>query len=261
MKKGEFVNTLRNALSVARLRVMVRKIWLRITNQRGPLPPEENLRWIRAHCRDFSTVAESNSPGLWREAQEWAEMMEKRAEAILADAPAALGGGGVYPYLYFLTRWLRPRCIVETGVAAGYSSCAFLSALQKNGTGRLLSSDFPYFRLKDPERFIGILVDDELKDRWTLYTDGDETNLPLIVKNVEHIDLFHYDSEKRYSGRRMALSIVAPKLSSQSIVVMDDIQDNSFFHDYVQNIENDWNVFEFQGKYVGLIWNRSDPAV
>ena len=35
---------------------------------------------------------------------------------------------------------------------------------------------------------------------------------------------------------------------------MDDIQDNSFFYDYVEETKPDsWYVFEFEGKYVGMI--------
>tara|TARA_B100001989_G_C24234983_1_gene314440 strand:+ start:346 stop:477 length:132 start_codon:yes stop_codon:yes gene_type:complete len=35
---------------------------------------------------------------------------------------------------------------------------------------------------------------------------------------------------------------------------MDDIQNNSFFHDYIKenNISN-WKVFKFHGKYLGII--------
>ncbi len=35
---------------------------------------------------------------------------------------------------------------------------------------------------------------------------------------------------------------------------MDDIQDNSFFYDFIRekNITN-WKVFEFQSKYLGII--------
>ena len=70
-----------------------------------------------------------------------------------------LGGGADYPLLYFLTRYLNPENVLETGVAAGFSSYAILSALQKNRKGTLYSSDFPYLRIKNPERYIGIVVE------------------------------------------------------------------------------------------------------
>ncbi len=50
--------------------------------------------------------------------------------------------------------------VIETGVAAGVSTNAMLSALQINGAGNLLSLDIT---LK-----VGELVDDKLKTRWKL---------------------------------------------------------------------------------------------
>ena len=95
-----------------------------------------------------------------------------------------LGGGGNSPLLYFLVRSMRPRIVVETGVAAGFSSSAILTALKENGEGILYSSDFPYFRIKNPEKYIGLLVDEELKGNWTCLKQGDRFNLPEIF--VEH---------------------------------------------------------------------------
>lgn len=166
-----------------------------------------------------------------------------------------LGGGGYVPALYFITRYMRPDCIVETGVSAGYSSSAFLSAIKVNGMGRLYSSDFPHFRLLNPEQYIGVLVEEELKDNWDLFIDGDQANIPRILEQIDHhIDLFHYDSDKTYSGRKFAMTAVEQKLCPSSLILMDDIQDNSFFHDYVEDKGcPTCRIYEFEGKYVGLI--------
>ena len=78
----------------------------------------------------------------------------------------------------------------------------------KNNAGYLYSSDFPYFRLAHPERYIGLLVQgNSLKIRWDLDIRGDSVALPEIADNLNHtaIDLFHYDSDKSYSGRDFAL--------------------------------------------------------
>ena len=165
-----------------------------------------------------------------------------------------LGGGADYPLLYFLTRYLRPENVLETGVAAGFSSYAILSALQKNGKGKLYSSDFPYFRLKDPEKYIGIVVEKSLRKNWNLFIEGDENNLPKILKTVKKIDIFSYDSDKTYSGRSKTLTKVSKFLTENSVIIMDDIQDNSFFYDYIKenNISN-WKVFEFNNKFLGII--------
>jgi len=121
--------------------------------------------------------AKSISPELWSEAAAFAENLRKKGATKLAVLPVKLGGGGRYDLLYFLTRFLRPRVVVETGVAAGYSTQAILKAIQVNGSGCLYSSDFPYFRLDQPEQYIGILVDDDLKANWELFIQGDAKNL------------------------------------------------------------------------------------
>jgi predicted O-methyltransferase YrrM len=158
--------------------------------------------------------------------------------------------------LYFLMRLRRPECVVETGVAAGYSSQVFLSAMESNGRGHLFSSDFPYYYLKDPEQYIGLLVEKQLFWRWDLLLEGDEANLPTIMSRVSKVDIFHFDSDKSYSGRVFALAQVTPKMADGGLIVIDDIQDNSHCFDYLKdnNILN-FSVFEFLGKYVCLIGN------
>ena len=150
-------------------------------------------------------------------------------------------------------RSLRPRTVVETGVAAGYSSTAVLSGLRANGAGKLFSSDFPYFRLERPERFVGVLVDPELREGWTLFLDGDRRNLPRIRAAIDHVDLLHYDSDKSRAGRSMAMRALAGALSNRSILVMDDIQDNLYFRDFALAQTRPWRVFASTSKYVGLI--------
>jgi predicted O-methyltransferase YrrM len=241
--------------------VMLKKISKRLMDEKGYHSKNENLNWIKSHCSDFKELAVGLDVELWEEADKTSKIMEKNAEKILENIKYNLGGGGAYPFLYFITRYLKPDCIVETGVAAGFSSYSFLSAIKINNKGRLYSSDFPYFRLPNPEDYIGIVVDDSLKDNWELYIEGDETNLPRILSNINKIDIFHYDSDKSYSGRKMAMSMIESALSEATIILMDDIQDNSFFYDYIEKKKaKSWYIFEFMGKYVGMVGELTKRA-
>jgi predicted O-methyltransferase YrrM len=145
--------------------------------------------------------------------------------------------------------------VVETGVAAGFSSKAILSAMAENASGELYSSDFPYCRLEEPEKYIGILVDSDLKDRWNLHIKGDRANLPTIASRLQpgSVDILHYDSDKSYSGREFALETLQPYLSTGAICIFDDIQNNWHFRDIVAQRPRDWRVFEFGSKYLGVI--------
>jgi predicted O-methyltransferase YrrM len=257
---GEIIpNIFRAALDPARARVMAKKLYRRLHDQAGCLADAQNQQWLQDHVQDFSQLARQINPELWEEAQAFQSRLEQRAQAVLTQPQIAksglLGAGGAfYPFLYFVTRRFAPQYIVETGVAAGYSSNAFLAALESNSQGRLFSTDFPLFRGRNPERSIGVLVEERLKGRWELHAEGDEAGLPRIVQSIPHIDIFHYDSDKSYSGRAFAIATVQPRLHARSLVIMDDIGDNSFFHDLVQREQpSAFAIFQFLGKYIGVI--------
>jgi len=254
MQKTNIKNILKQALNPRRGPVMLKKLRKRFWDQTGLISNEENLSWLQANCSSFEALASTLDPALWEESGRFRSRLAEHAKETLKDIDYDLGGRGSAHYLYFLTRYTKPDCIVETGVAAGYTSYAFLSAIEENGRGRLYSSDFPYFRIPNPERYIGVLVEDSMRENWELYTDGDEVNLPRICERVDGIDIFHYDSDKSYSGRRFAMSCIAPKMNQTGIVIMDDLHDNSFFHDHVTTQEPPaWRVVDHKGGYVGIV--------
>jgi len=184
------------------------------------------------------------------------EKIKKDSEAKLLPIKIKLGGSGNYFLLYFLVRKFYPKIIVETGVAAGWSSLSILRALHKNRVGKLFSSDFPYFRIKNPEQFIGIVAQNEPNlEHWVLDIRGDDIALPEFAKKLADfsIDLFHYDSDKSYSGRVKALQIMKNKFSENAIIIFDDIQDNLHFHDFVTDKNVNFTVLKFDEKYVGIV--------
>ena len=181
--------------------------------------------------------------------------IQEFAQNKISKLTVPLGGGGNYILLYFLIRKFKLLNIVETGVASGWTSLAILRALKKNGKGFLYSSDFPYFRLENPEKYIGYLAKDESnKDNWFLDIRGDDIALPEIVKKLDNntIDLFHYDSDKSYSGRVNALKILSSKINSKTIIIFDDIQNNLHFKEFVNKSSKDFSVYEFEGKFIGI---------
>jgi hypothetical protein len=133
-----------------------------------------------------------------------------------------------YELLYFLTKKYKPKLILETGVAIGYSTSYFLKALEKNKFGKLYSSDFMYLGIKNSKKYIGYLPK-KLGYDHKIFTNGDEFNIPHILKEIKSIDLFHYDSDKSYDGKDKIFKMISNKLSKKAIYVMDDIQDDSFF--------------------------------
>lgn len=249
-------NILRFLKDRGSLLVLFDKLASRLFDTQGSLDQAQNLAWLQSQAVEFADTASAKDSQLWEEAKQFSEKLSTRAEAKLKEIDVELGGGGHYAMLYFLARILKPGVIVETGVAAGYSSASFLVAIERNAVGKLYSSDFPYFRLDSPEQYIGLLVDDKHREDWTLRIDGDKANLARILKEVDRIDLFHYDSDKRYRSKQRSLKTIESRLSAQAHLVFDDIQDDSFFHDLVANggpYSSYWSVIAYEGKFIGWI--------
>lgn len=254
MKKSTFRNVMSAAMNPEKFAVMIKKLLRRYSESRISVSNDGNIRWIKDNCSEFGVRAAQLDSELWEEANLFGAQLKAHAEKVLSKIDSELGGGGFYPMIYFLVRYLKPVTVVETGVAAGFSSSAVLTALKKNGRGTLWSSDFPYFRISHPEQFIGVVVAEDLKKNWRLFTKGDDRNLPRIIEEVEMIDFVHYDSDKTYFGRKRALDILHPKLSDTAVIILDDIQDNSHFQDLVnEGGHKHWGIYEFEGKYIGLL--------
>ena len=78
----------------------------------------------------------------------WPQVIEElKAKGISVGPESFLkwndGDAGLVRAIWCLTRHLRPRNIVETGVAHGVTSRFILEALERNGLGHLWSIDRP----------------------------------------------------------------------------------------------------------------------
>jgi predicted O-methyltransferase YrrM len=247
------MNIATNSLRRHNFSLMAEKVVRRVTERSRAAEQQEATAWAAGKAESWPDFAKAINPSLWDETESACRDIEKAARAKLDQLGLDLGGGGHYPLLYFLTRHRKPRTVVETGVAAGWSSQALLAALNKNGAeGHLYSSDFPYFRLKNPEQYVGYVVDDNLKGRWTLLIDGDRNNLPAIARKIAEIDLFHYDSDKSYGGRTFAWKCLKDKFTRDATIIFDDIQDNFHFRDLVSSLQRPFHIFAFEGKYIGM---------
>lgn len=251
------LNVIRHAARPSHARVIAKKALARISHSPASEASDEARLWAEQRSLDYAEWARQHDAPLWQETLDFADDLKERAAVRLEGAQTQFGGGGAYAFLYFLVRLRKPEYVVETGVAAGWSSAAILAAMERNGRGRLWSSDFPYFRQAGPDDEIGILVPPEHRERWTLLIDGDEQNLPRIMGQVPRIDMLHYDSDKTYKGRSFAVDTARPKLADGALVIFDDIQDNCHFRDIAGS---DAKVFKECGKFLGVIerWNRCE---
>jgi predicted O-methyltransferase YrrM len=246
-------NVARNMLRPGYLPEMCRKVLTRLRERNAAQERQEAIAWCKAHESDGEAWANALNPALWAEAMALRDEQEELCKTQVDALGFPLAGGGFYPMLYFLTRLYKPNYILETGVAAGHSSRGFLKAIERNGVGHLWSSDFPLFRLENPDQFIGVMVETELRKDWTFLIQGDRQNLPTLLSMMPRVDLFHFDSDKSRAGRNFAWTQVKPKLSKKCVVIFDDVQDNFHFLNDIIPMSQDWKLFAFEGKWIGIV--------
>ncbi len=148
--------------------------------------------------------------------------------------------------LYLVCRVLRPRTVVETGVAYGLSSAFILQALQVNGQGKLYSIDLPPLG-KNPDAAVGMLVPDELKQRWELHRGTSRRQLPGLLRD-RTVDVFVHDSLHTYRTMRWEFDAVWPHLRPGGVVLSDDVQGNRAFAELRQRGTTFWRVIRQEDK-------------
>lgn len=205
------------------------------------LPPQEALARIRLIVPPGEPL-----PALPR--QIWNDARQR-----VAQAPCKMGGGGDVDLIYAVTRLSRARAVLETGVAFGWSSLAFLTAITQGGSGgHLVSVDRPYPG-DGSEAFVGIAVEPGLRKQWRIVREPDRNGLRRAIAHFPHgVDLAHYDSDKTYRGRWFGYHAIWEALKPGGVFMSDDIQDNMAFAHFVARMPAPFGVVESQGKFVGL---------
>jgi predicted O-methyltransferase YrrM len=178
--------------------------------------------------------------------------LRREGERRAASSPVEMGGAADLDLLHALVKLSGARRVIETGVAFGWSSLAILAALDGREDAVLASVDMPYPR-RNNDDFVGIVVPERLRSRWTLIRAPDRTGIkPALARLGGAIDLAHYDSDKSWQGRHFAYTILWEALVPGGIFVSDDIQDNLVFRDFVHARKLDFAVSETAGKFIGI---------
>ncbi|MBR0800964.1 class I SAM-dependent methyltransferase [Bradyrhizobium jicamae] len=168
----------------------------------------------------------------------WPDVIgELQAKGILAGPESFKGwndgDAGFLRAIWCLTRHLRPRHVVETGVARGISSRFILEALERNGAGHLWSIDHLPLEHRWHEQ-IGVAVGDRYPDRWSFIKGSSKRRLPAIFSQLGQIDLFVHDSLHSEHNVRFEIDRAWAALRPGGAIVVDDIDANWGFKSFVQ---------------------------
>ena len=156
-----------------------------------------------------------------------------RRERIPAEAPfgAFHDGDSLLGRLcYSIVRALKPTAIVETGVCYGVTSSYMLEALNGNRSGFLHSIDLPPLA-KNGDDYVGWLVPQKLRARWSLHRGTSNRLLPSLLAELGQIDLFVHDSLHTYRNMTKEFDVAWPALRPGGVLISDDIEGNKAFQE------------------------------
>jgi predicted O-methyltransferase YrrM len=147
------------------------------------------------------------------------------------DADAGLGRA-----LWCVVRHLRPRSVVETGVAHGVSSRCILEALDRNETGHLWSIDLPPLTIPERRAEVAVAVPEDRRGRWTYIEGSSRRRLPVLLRELGEIQLFLHDSWHSTRNTRWELKQAWSALVPGGAVMADDIDHNWGFSLFASSV-------------------------
>lgn len=215
----------------------------------------ESEHWCEERCMDtFEFLSDLGIKNAEPVEKLYAADFEK-GDQIAKNLSVRMGGPGGVSLLYHLAEHLNASCVIETGVAYGWSSLAILLSITKRN-GVLYSTDMPYAKMGNDD-FVGCVVPDVLRPHWKLIREADITGLPKALKKVEHIDLCHYDSDKSYLGRMWAYPLLWNKLKKGGYFISDDIGDNLAFKHFCEKLAIQPAIIKVNHQYVGVLQKKN----
>ena len=213
----------------------------------------EGGRWCAAEASTLQALlAELGLGPMPRPLAEEEPELWRAAQAAFEACHGSMGGPAHLELLRHLVASRRPARVIETGVAAGWSSLAVLSTMERAGVGHLTSVDMPYPKRKN-EDLVGCVVPARLRHRWTLVRLPDRDALPQVLKGGP-IGLAHYDSDKSEQGRTFAYEQLWGALEPGGILFSDDVEDNLAFRDFARRVgKKPWVIEKDAGNFAGLL--------
>jgi len=164
---------------------------------------------------------------------------------------------GFNPLFYVIAKCVRPLCIVETGVAAGYNSYAWLCGLTSNESGKVYSYDL-LPSIETEERMLwrqwgwkyrptgatsGWIIPDSCRKYWSL-TLGDSVEMLTATRDaLPPVDIFYHDSRHTYEHMTSEFQLVKNKVRQGGLILADDATENRAFAELAEQLGTKTFVF------------------
>ena len=168
----------------------------------------------------------------------WRQVMVELEATGIRPGPESFqwwndGDAGLARAVWCLTRHLRPKKVVETGVAHGVTTRFILEALARIGDGHLWSIDLPPLE-RVWRKQVGAAVGDRHSDRWSYIKGSSRRRLPGLLSRLGQIDLFVHDSLHSERNVRFELDRAWVALNKGGALVVDDVDANNGYQSFTQ---------------------------
>jgi len=162
-----------------------------------------------------------------------------------------MGGMAHLNLIYNLMLHFKPKTILETGVAFGWSTLVFY--LSKKINSSVISVDLSY-PTASSDKFVALALPSNIKKKINLLRGIDYNYLKSFNQNKKHFDFIHYDSDKSYEGRKKNYELIWNILKKKGCFISDDISDNRAFYDFIKLKKINFYIIKLSNKYVGIVF-------
>jgi len=187
------------------------------------------------HAEHLRSVVEALSDAFGGDDAEYRSLISRVRIPTAPDGSVWGGGRDILDLTGAVVLLRRPSVVLETGVAMGFSTAVILAAMDDNDAGELHSIDLPPLQV-DAETFVGAVVADELRGRWTLHAGPTRILLPELARKLAPLDLFVHDSDHSYAGQYEDYRQGWPHLARGACLISDDVC-NAAFTDFAAEVE------------------------
>lgn len=179
------------------------------------------------HAEHLCSVAEALSDAFGVSADECRSLTSRIRIPPAPDGPIWGGWQDILNLTGSVVLLRRPSVALETGVAMGFTTAVMLAAMDDNDAGVLHSIDLPPLQV-DAATFVGKVVPEELRGRWTLHIGPSRALLPGLARKLAPIDLFVHDSDHSYAAQEEEYREVWPHLAGGGVLISDDVANPAF---------------------------------
>lgn len=240
------------------LRSVRHPVWMAET-ARGVMRRRREARWdlsLIDFTQFLTTERDAAAAVTGRPPSDYDRVCREVSDLLLpseTERPLFAGSAELVRLAAAIVRMTRPEKVLETGVGQGVTTAALLAVLERNGHGHLFSVDLPPLHVGDD--FVGRMVPDRLKGRWSLGRGPSRQLLPSLLERERPLDVFLHDAEHSYASQLEEYEWVWPHLKAGGPLLSDDVGNNPAFLEFAEAVGERPYLVEVAGsdQLIGLL--------